>query len=151
MGALIALEPMAELESRLEAVQRSGRGLRARCPACGGKSRKLAVDEADNGSVLLHCFGGCSALAVVQAAGLSLADLFPTRLTPMTDAERREAKRRFKEAGWRAALDMLDVEGAVVQIAQQELSNWQVLSEEDDKRLSVAKKRIAEARAVLRG
>lgn len=149
MGAALSMNPADLLLSRLEGVQKAGKGWRANCPACGGKSKKLSVTEADNGAVLLHCFGGCDALAIVEAVGLRLGDLFPIPLRPMTDAERREAKRRMQESGWRAALDMLAVEAAIVQIAAKQLVG--VLDAEDDKRLRVAVERIGGARQVLNG
>lgn len=59
-------EPLLQ---RLDAVQKVGKGWRARCPACGGQSRKLSIAESD-GRVLVHCFAGCTADDVVGAAGL---------------------------------------------------------------------------------
>lgn len=97
MGAALSMNPADLLLSRLEGVQKSGRGWRAVCPACGGKSKKLSINEADSGSVLLHCFGECATSAIVEAMGLGLNDLFATPLRPMTDTERREAKRRQDE------------------------------------------------------
>lgn len=50
-------EPLLQ---RLEGIQKQGNGWRARCPACGGMSRKLSVAEAGD-RVLVHCFAGCAA------------------------------------------------------------------------------------------
>lgn len=149
MGAALAMNPAELLLSRLEGVKAYGRGHRALCPACGGKAKKLSITEADNGAVLLHCFAGCDALAIVEAVGLRLGDLFPIRLAPMTEAERREAKRRMQESGWRAALDVLAVEAAIVQIAGRQMTKGNALNDEDGKRLSVAVERIGECRQVL--
>src|SRR3546814_6367589 len=52
------------LLARLEGVQKSGNGWRARCPGCAGRSRKLSVGVSDDGRILLHCFGGCEAAVV---------------------------------------------------------------------------------------
>lgn len=151
MGAALAMRPLDLILSRCERVQQSGRGYRCLCPACGGKSRKLSVTEADNGAALLKCFSGCDAMTVMEAIGLRLSDLFPAPLRPLTDTERREARSRMKECGWRAALDMLDVEGAVVQIASKQLQGWQALSIEDDERLALACNRISNAALSLTG
>jgi hypothetical protein len=37
----------------------------------------LCIDNADNGSVLLHCFSGCPPQSIMAAWGLTLADLMP--------------------------------------------------------------------------
>lgn len=143
--------PLDLLLSRLEGVQIAGKGYRAQCPACGGKSRKVSIAEADNGSVLLHAFCGCSPADVLGAVGLQLADLFPARLQPMNDAERRESRRRARECGLHAAIDVLAKEAAVIELAGRQLARWQCLTPEDDKRLAVACERVGEARTVLNG
>lgn len=138
------------LLSRLEHLQRSGKGWRAACPACGGRSRKLSVGEADDGRVLLHCFGGCEAAAVVQAAGLTIADLFPERLVADTPDERRRRQRLARESQWGAALEALDLESAVVLVAAKQLQQGELLSDEDALRFLQAIRRIEAARQVLR-
>ena len=151
MNALTAAAPADLLLSRLEGVQRNGRGYRAQCPACGGKSRKLSITEADNGAILVHCFGSCEAGAVVQAVGLTLADLFPMRLATMSDRERRELRRRVKEIGWASALESLALEAAIVEIAARQLSRGEPLATDDHQRVLVACDRIGSARQVLNG
>jgi len=136
--------------ARLDGVQKSGRGYRARCPACGGRSRKVSITEADDGRVLLHCFGGCDAGAVVQAAGLTLGDLFPVRLQPETPEERRAWRRAAKEAQWGAALDILYLEATIVGIAARQLHSGEPLTPEDHHRLSQSIDRIEGAKGVLR-
>ena len=37
----------------------------------------LSISEGGDGTVLIKCFAGCSALAIVNAVGLELHDLFP--------------------------------------------------------------------------
>jgi hypothetical protein len=68
------------LISRLEKVRPTGRGTWiACCPAHNDRSPSLAIREADDGRVLLHCFAGCTALEVIDAVGLDLSDLYPPR------------------------------------------------------------------------
>lgn len=71
--------PAKELLSRLEGVRAHthavGRWV-AKCPAHDDSTPSLSVRELDDGRVLLKCFGGCSAAAVVDAVGLQLKDLF---------------------------------------------------------------------------
>ncbi|MFK3647929.1 hypothetical protein ACI2IY_05755 [Lysobacter enzymogenes] len=140
------------LLQRLDKVQKSGRGWRALCPACGGRGRKLSVSESDDGRLLLHCFAGCPAGAVVQAVGLSLADLFPEAPEDDKDKpeDRRRRRRAARESQWGAALEMLDFEATIVAIAAADLSAGKALSDEDAVRLALARERIDGARAVLR-
>ncbi len=138
-------EPLLQ---RLDAVQKSGNGWRARCPACGGRSRKLSVAERE-GRVLLHCFGGCQAVEVLQAVGLTWADIMPPRYWPESPEERRQARRAIQESGWASALTVLGLEATVVLLAGRQLARWQCLSEADDKRLAEAVDRIDHAANVL--
>jgi len=65
--------------SRLEAVRHVGAGRwRARCPAHDGKNKNvLSIGETSDGTVIVKCFAGCTAAAIVGAVGLELHDLFP--------------------------------------------------------------------------
>ncbi len=136
------------LLSRLELVQRSGKGWRAACPACGGRSRKLVVTQADD-RLLIHCFSCSDAKAVLAAVGLSWADVMPPRHWPESPEERRNARRAIREAGWASALSVLALEAKVALIAARQLSGWHYLTEEDDKRLAEAVERIDRASCVL--
>ncbi len=138
-------EPLLQ---RLDGVQRSGNGWRARCPACEGRSRKLSVAESGD-RVLVHCFGGCESSAVLQAVGLSWAAIMPPRTWPVSPEERRKARRAIRECGWSAALQTLALESRVVLIAARQLARWEPLNEEDDQRLGQAVERIAGAATTL--
>lgn len=61
--------------SKLEDVQPSGSGYMARCPAHDDSTPSLSITPAAN-RVLLKCFAGCSAQAIVRRLGLELKDLF---------------------------------------------------------------------------
>lgn len=51
--------------------------VRSTCPSCGGSSFKLNVSETAEGTLLIHCFGGCTAIDVLAAIGLDFADIHP--------------------------------------------------------------------------
>ncbi len=138
-------EPLLQ---RLDGVQRAGKGWRARCPACGGGSRKVSIAESD-GRVLVHCFGGCEAVDVIAAAGLQWADLYPPRHWPQSPDDRRRARRAIREAGWASALVVLALEAKVVQIAAHEHLGGHPVSGDDYLRLVVAVERIDKATDVL--
>ena len=57
----------------------NGSGLMAKCPAHDDRQASLSIKAGDDGRVLLHCHAGCEPRAIVDAIGLSLADLFPER------------------------------------------------------------------------
>ena len=54
----------------------SGRYL-ACCPAHDDKTPSLAVTESADGTILIHCFAGCSPDEILGAVGLEMTDLFP--------------------------------------------------------------------------
>lgn len=134
---------------RLEGVQKSGTGWRARCPACGGRSRKLSIVEASD-RVLVHCFDCGDTEAVLAAVGLSWADLHPPRSWPPSRDERKAWSRAQREAGWSAALHTLALESKVVAIAARDICTVGWLGSDDDmNRLAQAVERISGAAGVL--
>ena len=151
LGAGLAGGALLAILARLEGVRRSGRGYRARCPACGGRSRKVSLTETGSGTVLLHAFCGCSAAQVLDAIGLTLTALFPAPMRPSTPEEHRAVRRAWREAQWGAALDVLVFEGTVVLIAGRQIVAGEPLNPADRARLALAVRRLSDARAVLRG
>jgi hypothetical protein len=70
--------PIEKLLRRLNA-KRSGKDWTASCPAHDDSKASLSISEAENGSVLVHCFAGCTAQSIVDALGLTMKDLFPAK------------------------------------------------------------------------
>lgn len=69
--------------SRLDKVKPNGSGKwNACCPAHDDKQPSLAIKEAEDGTVLLKCFAGCTAADITAAIGLELRDLFPGNKQP---------------------------------------------------------------------
>ena len=62
---------LSDILDRLE-YRMADRGYRARCPAHGGDNKTaLAIQEGEDGKVLLHCHAhGCSYEEIVRALGL---------------------------------------------------------------------------------
>lgn len=142
--------PADLLLQRLDKVRKTGKGWTARCPAHEDKTASLSIAQGDDGRVLLHCFAGCSAIDVIGAIGLSVADLFPFRerrdLSPMERAQRREYA---QAAQVRAALNALTLEICIVEIACKELHGGRRLPDSDYRRFMFAIERIRDAREVL--
>lgn len=134
---------------RLDGVAKSGNGWRARCPACGGKSRKVSITESGD-RVLIHAFCGCPAIDVLAAIGLTWADLHPPRSWPMSREEQRRARRAIQQAGWAAALATLSLESKIVLLAAHDVHHLGGLqSGADLDRLAQAVERIGSAATVL--
>lgn len=148
-AAYSAIGPLDVLLSRLEGVRASGHGWIARCPAHKDRSASLSLAEGRDGRALVKCFAGCEALAVVQAVGLELADLFPERIRDTSPAGRAEAHEAWRQSGWAAALGVLGREASVVLIAARMLAGGRALKPDDLARLLVAVERIEGAREVL--
>ena len=70
--------PIETLIPRLEEVaEKPNHQYTALCPAHDDHHPSLSIKELDDGRVLIHCWAGCTAVEIVEAAGLELADLFP--------------------------------------------------------------------------
>src|SRR3546814_9241826 len=89
------------------------------------------------------------AAAIVQAAGLTIADLFPERLAADTHEDRQRRRRLAREAQWGAALEVVQHEARVVAIAAGDIAYGRPVSVEDSKRLCEAVERLADAEAIL--
>jgi len=50
------------------------------CPAHQDKSASLSIKEEPDGRVLFHCFAGCDKQSILDACGLTWADVMPERL-----------------------------------------------------------------------
>jgi hypothetical protein len=137
------MTPVEMLLSRLQKVKGRNGSWTACCPAHEDKGPSLAVREADDGRVLLHCFAGCPTVNVLGAVGMDMSDLFPP------DERRKnypvEGKPRMKPAFYASDLiRILSFEALVVNICAYDMSVGKPLKEEDRERLKVAQQRIEE-------
>jgi hypothetical protein len=138
------------LLDRLAHVRRSGAGWRADCPNGHQHAHgSLSIAQADDGRVLLHCFACSDVHGILAAVGLELADLFPERIKGPSKEARQRARETFKRSSWAAALRVLSRETTAVLAAAGMLRQGLVLTVDDDARLTLAMKRIDDARAML--
>ena len=138
------MTPVEVLLSRLQKVKGRNGSWTARCPAHADKGPSLAIREADDGRILLHCFAGCETAAVLGAVGMDMTDLFPP------DEKRREYPQNGKPSMKPAffASDLMRIigfEALVVQIVAFDIANGKPLSKETQDRMLVAYQRIDEA------
>jgi Protein of unknown function (DUF3987) len=73
------MTPVELLLSKLPTAKKAGKGWSARCPAHEDRRASLSVSAGDNGTALVKCHAGCETAAILAAAGLKLADLFPEK------------------------------------------------------------------------
>lgn len=137
------------LLQRLEGVRNTGNGWRACCPSCGGRNREVLSVTLGEKRVLVHCFAGCTSDEVLAAVGLTWKDIQPPRYWPVSPDEKRKWRQAQREAGFVVALETLAREIVVIQAASAQIARWQPLSEEDDKRLQEAVRRINAAADVF--
>jgi hypothetical protein len=131
---------------RLEKVKKTGaQRWIARCPAHQDKSPSLSIRETADGRILLHCFGGCGALDIVDALGLRLRDLFQDSSNSNSGATGM--------AGHIPLLDMipfLDHELLVCALIMQDMLGARALTEDQWSRFAQASSRIGKIRDSLR-
>jgi len=88
--------PLERVLTLIPSHKKHGDHYKASCPcpahANGDKNPSLTIKEGSEGSVLLHCFAGCTVDDIVTSIGLKKADLFPSR-SPYTLQEYATEKR----------------------------------------------------------
>jgi hypothetical protein len=134
--------PVEKFIQRLSKVKGRNGQWTAICPSHDDKSPSLSVREAEDGRVLVHCFGGCDIQSVLGAVGLDMSDLFPERVDR---SDPSKPLKSLKPAFY--ASDLLRIasfECIVVMIAAYDMRKGKQLSESDMNRLQVAQQRIEE-------
>ncbi|OFC40480.1 hypothetical protein BAE30_16550 [Acidithiobacillus caldus] len=111
----------------------------ALCPAHDDKRPSLSIREADDGKILLKCWTGCSAAEIVNALGLSLADLFPGDRRHLADHGTGPMRRPFD---YRDALTGVAHEATVARFIIAAARSGHPLTDEDVQRLALAEERI---------
>jgi hypothetical protein len=135
-----------KLLGRLQGVRASGPARwMARCPAHEDRSPSLSIRETGDGTVLVNCFAGCTADAVVAAVGLQLRDLYPDR-----PGEHRHPPSALP----RAAPDIhccLATEGLILAVAASDIAEGRTLTRQDADRIASAAGRVRAAWVVFNG
>jgi hypothetical protein len=100
--------------SQLEDVAKGGSGWKARCP-CSGRGDKghlLSISaSAEDGRVLVHCLGGCTRDAILEALGLDDTELYP-KDGDLEDAKPAESDSTLANQVYSALLSKLSLTGA---------------------------------------
>jgi hypothetical protein len=136
---------MPALLERLEGVRATGAGKwLARCPAHDDRTPSLSIRETDDGTILLHDFAGCSALAICQAIGIEFRDLFPAREIRRVDTHARGVPRLSAAE----RLELIEHEITVAVLILHDALEHRNVTEADWQRLAQARARIGMARYV---
>lgn len=138
------MRPIDKLLPRLDRVRRMAPGRwSARCPTREDRTPSLNIRELDDGTLLLHDFGGDEVADIVAAVGLDLSDLFPdTGPTP-----RGPDRRPF------AASDLLLLvafEASVAMVICADVVRQRQVTQVDFDRLVLAARRLGDAVEVSR-
>lgn len=138
------MSAVAKLLDRLKRVERRApdRWVAA-CPIHNRTGQALSIREVD-GRVLLHDFGGCGTDAVLDALGLTVADLFEERLPDAKSGKPNHWHAR------REAFESIHKECLLVAIAAESIAAGIPLSVEDRNRLCQASHTIRTAVEVCR-
>jgi hypothetical protein len=135
--------PIDAVLHRLEKVKRTAPDKWiARCPAHDDHRPSLSIREADDGRVLLKCWSGCSAQAITEALGLSLADLFPGDRRGLAEHGTGPMRRPFD---YRDALQGIAHETLVARLIIEAANTGQEMDAGSLDRLALAEERIDDA------
>ena len=135
--------PIEKLLHRLDKVKRvAPNRWQAPCPAHDDKRPSLSVKQADDGKVLLKCWSGCSAQAITEALGLSLADLFPGDRRSLSGHGTGPMRRPFD---YRDALQGISHEATVARLIVSAINRGDDVDADALDRLALAEERIDDA------
>ncbi|HEX6993728.1 MAG TPA: DNA primase [Gammaproteobacteria bacterium] len=134
---------VADLLARLDGVRETGPGKWiARCPAHEDRRPSLSVRETDDGTILLHDFGGCDAVSVCRALGIEYRDLFPDRAIRRVDRHARGVPRLSAAE----RLQLVEHEVTVAALLADEIARTRSATDDQARRLALAAGRIGGAR-----
>ena len=143
---VIATNPIDLLLDRLTGVKQTRPDRwQARCPAHDDRSPSLAVTETPDGTILIKCWAGCSAEAVVGAVGLELKDLFPPRFDYQATSKGKHPRYSASEV-----VKTLMTEAAIVVLGNRALQRGEALNLHDQARVELAINVIENLREVTR-
>src|SRR5579859_2670727 len=84
--------PVETVLTRLKGVRTSLHGWVACCPAHRDREPSLSIGLGEDGQILLNCFAGCTLDRIVEAMGITVAELFP-KAPSASDSESGQMQR----------------------------------------------------------
>jgi len=134
-----------DLLNRLSKVKQTGNGKwKACCPSHDDQSPSLSIRQLVDGRILIHCFGGCGAIEILNSIGLNFSDLHP--------GENCENFTRIKRP-WNSydVLNGVAFEILVAYNCSKKLAETGHLSKVDQERLLICTQRLQAGLQVLHG
>jgi hypothetical protein len=110
----------------------------SKCPAHDDKSPSLSIKDCGDGTLLMHCFSGCSSVSVIQSLGLKFEDLFPESDFGMPQNRKRRGQSHV-------AINALNRDFIVMLLAARDVVAGHRLNKEDLKRVEKAYETIRSA------
>lgn len=120
------------LLNRLHKVRKSGNGYSACCPAHDDRNPSLGITQHPDGRILIFCRAGCGGAEVMEAIGMSLADLYPD--APIRDYLPSAIGRKERSAR--------QLETDIIKIVQCDMAAGRQVSAADAERAKQAAKRL---------
>jgi hypothetical protein len=117
----------------------------ARCSAHDDRSPSLAISETPDGTILLKCWAGCAADAIVRALGLELKDLFPPRFDYQATSKGKAPRYSASEVVKTAV-----TEATIIALGYRALQRGEELSQPDQGRVELAIGALDNLREVTR-
>lgn len=132
-----------QIAQRFDKAKRLGpERIRACCSAHDDKTPSLDITTGSDGRILLICRAGCDTRDVLEAAGLTWADVMPP--SNFTPSERKAWKNRTQRGKLLLALRH---ERLIIELARTKIGPF---IEEDAERISKAFQRIRKIKGALR-
>lgn len=127
------------LLSRLNKAKRtSSNSWQACCPAHDDRLPSLTIRDTNDGTILLHCFAGCSTEDVLGAIGMEFKDIMPEKITHHAKPERTRIYATD-------ALRIIRNEARIILMAAYDIRKGVKINEENMSRVELAMERINEA------
>ena len=128
---------MEKLLSRLNKCTSRGNGqYMACCPAHNDKNPSLSIKDNGDGRIILKCFAGCDTADVLNAIGLTFADILPEQ------PKFHRAKPVKQTIYAPDALRVIQFEARLIMLAAYDLKKGKPLPDDDIQRLELAISRI---------
>jgi hypothetical protein len=123
---------------QLDKVKKTGeRKWLACCPAHEDRTPSLAIQEVEDGRIIIHCFAQCGGAEILDALGMNFSDLFPKK--PIKGHSAKSIPKPWSASD---VLRALPQEVLVVCQCAQQLLNGGALLLQDHDRLRLARSRL---------
>lgn len=142
------INPIDTVLARIDAKQTGPGKWLAKCPAHDDRTASLGIKCAADGRVLIHCFAGCHVEQVIDALGLTFADLYPPKL--VTPYSRSKSPRKPPKFSAGEMLRLAVFESTVIVIAMRQLLTTKAINELDFQRVEQALDTLHEINAEVR-